>query len=110
MARWFRFRHFRSRLLVLVVGLIAAAQAGTFLLVNQAHHASARARIESDLARGARDFQRLVDQRVDSLGEDFFEKHVFLVRSKKQVARSQKEGHDGDSPILASDFWLLDSA
>jgi adenylate cyclase len=101
MAGWFRFRRFRSRLLALVVGLVAAAQAGTFLLVTKAQRANALARIAADLDRGARDFQRLVDRRIDGLvtaarlmSADYAIRSLFLQEAvDRATARSALESY-----------------
>lgn len=63
----FRFRRFRTRLLVLLVGLLAVAQAGTYLVVSRANRASALATIDAELASAARQFAATVAQREKAL-------------------------------------------
>ncbi|OHE82961.1 MAG: hypothetical protein A3G75_09325 [Verrucomicrobia bacterium RIFCSPLOWO2_12_FULL_64_8] len=62
--RWFQFRRFSSRLLLLIVGLVAVAQTVTYLLVARANRENAAVRIGENLELGARIFRRLVDDRV----------------------------------------------
>ncbi|HVU25192.1 MAG TPA: adenylate/guanylate cyclase domain-containing protein [Opitutus sp.] len=61
--RWFRFRHFSSRLLFLMAGLLAVVQAIVYLLVARANERNARTHISQNLEVGARVFRDAVDQR-----------------------------------------------
>lgn len=63
MAALFRFRRFGTRLLVFVVGLLAATQLATYTLVSRANRTNALADIEENLAQGARQFQTIVERR-----------------------------------------------
>jgi adenylate cyclase len=63
----FRFRRFSSRLLVLLLGLLFAALATTYLLVSRANLANAIAHSESNLELGSRVFERAIQQRIESL-------------------------------------------
>ncbi len=60
----FRFRHFSTRMVLLIVGLVASLEAATYLLLARVYREDALARINEDLDLGARLFQRQVDQRV----------------------------------------------
>ena len=60
----FRFRHFRTRMVLLIVGLVALLQAATYILLARLYREDALARINEDFDQGARLFHRLVDQRV----------------------------------------------
>lgn len=64
--RWspLRFRHFRTRLLLLMVGLVALVQILTYLFVVRVNRENALERIHENLDLGARFFQQDVDRRV----------------------------------------------
>ena len=62
-----RFRHFSIRLLVLLLGLLFAALASTYLLVTRANEANARSHAESNLELGARVFDATIQQRIGFL-------------------------------------------
>lgn len=85
MAGWFRFRRFRTRLIVLIAGLLAFVQAGTYLLVSRANRANALATINADLARAARQFDNNARLREENLlrdarlmANDYAMKQLFL--------------------------------
>ena len=59
-----RFHHFRTRLLLLMVGLVALVQILTYLLVVRVNRENALERIHDNLDLGARFFQQDVDRRV----------------------------------------------
>src|SRR5262245_23177088 len=59
----FRFRRFRSRLLVLFVALLTLLQTATYLLVRQANRQHAMAEIDARLRTGAQIFMKLIEQR-----------------------------------------------
>ncbi len=59
----FRFRRFSTRLLVLVLGLVAAALLSTYLLVTRANRANAIAHIESRLAADVKVFWASIEFR-----------------------------------------------
>jgi adenylate cyclase len=61
------FRRFGSRLLVLVVGLVALAQAANYVFVVRESHKSALERIHKGLDQGALLFRRRTDARLDDL-------------------------------------------
>lgn len=65
----FRFRRFRTRLLVLIVGLLAAALGVSYLLVTRANRANAIAHIEQNLAGALRVFRFSVELRQDRLAQ-----------------------------------------
>lgn len=62
-----RLRRFRTRLLLLVLGLLSAALAATYFLVAGANRESARLHIEQNLATSVRVFSRSVELRKESL-------------------------------------------
>ena len=57
MAGLFSFRRFRTRLLVLILGLLAAALGASYLLVTRANRANAIAHIEQSLTAALRVFR-----------------------------------------------------
>ncbi|HEY4300357.1 MAG TPA: adenylate/guanylate cyclase domain-containing protein [Candidatus Didemnitutus sp.] len=85
MRAWFRFRRFRTRLLVMLLGLLAAVLGGTYLLVSRANYANALAHSETNLDLGARVYEEAVRQRIelltkgaDSLTRDYAMKQVLI--------------------------------
>jgi adenylate cyclase len=65
--RLFRFRRYGSRLLLLIVGLLALAQCANFVLVRRANTRNAIERINADLDKGALLFTHRVNARLDDL-------------------------------------------
>ena len=65
--KFFRFRRFSTRVLALVLGLLFAALATTYLLVSSANQANALRQAKSNLELGARVFDEAVRQRIDYL-------------------------------------------
>ncbi len=63
----FRFRHFGTRLLCIIVGLLAVAQLTTFFFVAQANRRNALAAVEQALDRGARQFEAITRGRQADL-------------------------------------------
>ncbi|MBI4622106.1 MAG: adenylate/guanylate cyclase domain-containing protein [Verrucomicrobia bacterium] len=63
----FRFRRFSVRLLVLLLGLLFAALATTYLLVSRANESNARAHAEANLELAAGIFDETVAQRIEFL-------------------------------------------
>ncbi|MFI5335239.1 MAG: adenylate/guanylate cyclase domain-containing protein [Opitutales bacterium] len=61
------FRRFSFRLLVLLLGLLFAALASTYLLVSRANETNARSHAEANLELGARIFTEATRQRIDFL-------------------------------------------
>jgi adenylate cyclase len=59
-----KFRRFSSRLLLLIVGLVALAQYATYALVVGINHRNAVARINENLDLGAQLFERRVDDNL----------------------------------------------
>lgn len=115
-AGWLRFRHFRSRLLVLVVGLVAAVQGATFLVVARANRENALVTIEADLALAARQFQNNARLREENLlrdarlmANDYAMKQLFLAdHFSAATARSALTSYSArvQAPLLL----LLDPA
>jgi adenylate cyclase len=64
---FFRFRRFSTRVLALVLGLLFASLATTYILVSLANTATALRQAESNLELGARVFDEAVRQRIDYL-------------------------------------------
>lgn len=64
---WIRRWRFRTRLLVPVVGLLALVQLVTLALVARANRTNARTEIDAALDRGARQFERIMQQREADL-------------------------------------------
>ena len=69
MAGLLSFRRFRTRLLVLILGLLAAALGGSYVLVTRANRANAIAHIEQNLAGALRVFWFSVELRKDRLAQ-----------------------------------------
>lgn len=69
MRGWFRFRHFRTRLIVLLVGLLALVQIGTYFTVSRANSTNALRHAEESLDRGQKFFQEAVAVRVEVLAK-----------------------------------------
>ncbi len=65
--RFPRFRRFGSRLLVLVVGLVALAQAANYVFVVRENRKSAVVRIQQGLEQGALLFTRRTGSKLDDL-------------------------------------------
>lgn len=63
----FRIRRFRTRLLLLIVGLLASTQFAAYVLVSRANRANAIEAIGAALDRGARQFQSIVTRREADL-------------------------------------------
>ena len=63
----FRFRRFRTRLLLLVTGLVAALLAAVYLLVTRANERNAREHIEANLHIGENVFNEAVRQGIENL-------------------------------------------
>lgn len=120
MTRWLRFRRFRTRLLVLIVGLVALVQAATFLVVARANRANALATINADLTRAARQFAANARLRQESLlfaarqmANDYAMKQLFLMEEfSAPTARSALTSYQAriQAPLivlLAPDGKLL---
>ena len=111
-----RFRRFSTRLLVLVLGLVAAVQAATFLVVARANRANALATIEADLARAAVQFASNARLREENLlrdarlmANDYAMKQLFLAPEfSAATARSALASYSArvQAPLLV----LLDPA
>ncbi len=80
-----QFRRYGTRLLILIVGLVALAQCADYVLVVRANRANAVERIHEDLDQGALLFARRVDARMDELAvraalmsDDYSIRQLFL--------------------------------
>jgi len=80
-----QFRRFGSRLLLLIVGLIAFAQLSDYLLVASASRRNAVERINENLGQGTLLFERRVNARMDELSgraalmsDDYSIRQLFL--------------------------------
>ncbi len=83
--KFFRFRRFSTRVLALVLSLLFAALATTYILVSRANTANALRQAKSNLELGARVFDAATRQRIDSLASssqvmlgDYVSKQVLL--------------------------------
>lgn len=116
MAGALRFRRFSTRLLVLVLGLVAAVQAATFLVVARANRANALATIGADLSRAAVQFANNARLRQENLlrdarlmANDYAMKQLFLAPEfSAATARSALASYSArvQAPLLV----LLDPA
>ncbi len=111
-----RLRRFRTRLLVLIVGLLAVVQGATFFVVARANRENALVTIRADLARAARQFQNNARLREENLlrdarlmANDYAMKQLFLAdRFSAETARSALTSYSArvQAPLLL----LLDPA
>lgn len=116
MRGWFRFRHFRTRLIVLIAGLLALVQVATYLVVSRANRSNALATINADLARAARQFAANARLREENLlrdarlmANDYAMKQLFLMEEfSPATARSALASYSArvQAPLLV----LLDPA
>ncbi len=114
MTHWFRFRHFRTRLLVLIVGLVAALQIATFLIVAHANRSNALTSIDDALTRASRQFEVSTHRREEALllaarlmANDYAMKQLFLTDEfSAPTARSALTSYQGR--IQAPLILLLD--
>jgi adenylate cyclase len=104
------FRSFRSRMLVLVVGLVLLSQALAFVLVSYANTRNATRQIAADLEAGAGVFRRLIDERSAGLianarllSGDFAFKQAFASGDRETIL-SAMENHLGR---MEADAMLL---
>lgn len=65
--RFPRFRRFGSRLLLLIVGLVALAQCANYIFVVRENRKSAARRIDEGLEQGAQIFKHRTDAKLDEL-------------------------------------------
>lgn len=106
----FRFRHFRTRLIVLIAGLLALVQVATYLIVSRANRANALATINADLARAARQFTANARLREENLlrdarlmANDYAMKQLFLAEEfNPATARSALASYSArvDAPLI----------
>jgi adenylate cyclase len=64
---WFSFRHFQTRLLVLILILVISLQAGVFFIVSSAANRNAIRTTEASLQMTARSLQTILSSRSDNL-------------------------------------------
>jgi adenylate cyclase len=111
-----RFRRFRTRLLLLIVGLLAAAQITAYVLVSRANRANAIEAIGAALDQGARQFQSIVSRREYDLllaarmmAGDYAMRQLFLMDTfSPETASSALATYRNriDAPVII----LLDAA
>jgi adenylate cyclase len=80
-----QFRRYGSRLLLLIVGIVALAQCADYVLVERANYRNAIERIHENLEKGALLFKRRVDARLEELSgraeimsDDYSIRQLFL--------------------------------
>lgn len=116
MSGWFRFRHFRTRLIVLIAGLLAFVQIATYVVVSRANRSNALATINADLARAARQFANNARLREENLlrdarlmANDYAMKQLFLAEEfSPPTARSALASYS--ARVQAPLILLLDPA
>ncbi len=116
MRGWFRFRHFRTRLIVLIAGLLAFVQIATYLIVSRANRSNALATINADLGRAARQFANNARLREENLlrdarlmANDYAMKQLFLAEEfSAETARSALASYS--ARVQAPLILLLDPA
>ena len=98
--RWapFRFRHFRTRLLLLLLALVGVAQLAAFLVVAEVHQADARREILHDLDIAARQFAKEIERgngylarTAEALSGDYGFKQTFARTQDAATLRSALE-------------------
>lgn len=112
----FRFRLFRTRLIVLITGLLAFVQIATYLLVSRANRSNALATINADLGRAARQFANNARLREENLlrdarlmANDYAMKQLFLADEfSPATARSALASYS--ARVQAPLILLLDPA
>ncbi len=110
MRGWFRFRRFRTRLVVLIVGLVAAVQVATYQVVSRANRSTALDTIEANLTSAARQFAASSDLREADLllaarlmAGDYAMKQLFLADEfSPATARSALASYQGriQAPLI----------
>ncbi|HLP24316.1 MAG TPA: adenylate/guanylate cyclase domain-containing protein, partial [Acidobacteriota bacterium] len=116
MSRELRFRHFRTRLIVLIAGLLAFVQIATYLIVSRANRSNALATINADLGRAARQFANNARLREENLlrdarlmANDYAMKQLFLAEEfSAETARSALASYS--ARVQAPLILLLDPA
>ena len=97
----FRFQRFRTRLLVLMLGLLGLTQAATYLIVTQANRTTAVTAINAALARGVQQFEAISARREADLllaarlmAADYAMRQLFLIEEfSPATARSALESY-----------------
>ncbi len=97
----FRFRRFRTRLLVLLLGLLGISQAVTYVLVTRANRTTAITAINEALARGVNQFASIAERRKADLllaarlmAADYAMRQLFLIEEfSPATARSALESY-----------------
>ncbi len=93
-----RFRHFRTRLLVLLLALVGAAQLTALLVVDEVHSADAQREIQRDLGVAARQFAKEIERgngylarTAEALSGDYGFKQTFAQTQDVATLRSALE-------------------
>ncbi len=91
----FRFRRFRTRLLVLIAGLVALVQGAGYLAVTRVNRHNAVEAISENLGYGARLFERLVQERLADnqvraqlMTADYALRQLFIKNSDQATIKS----------------------
>jgi adenylate cyclase len=100
-AGFFRFQRFRTRLLVLMLGLLGLTQAVTYLIVTRANRTTAVSAINAALARGVQQFEAISARREADLllaarlmAADYAMRQLFLIDEfSPATARSALESY-----------------
>lgn len=100
-AGFFRFQRFRTRLLVLMLGLLGLTQAATYLIVTRANRTTAVTAINAALARGVQQFEAISARREADLllaarlmAADYAMRQLFLIEEfSPATARSALESY-----------------
>lgn len=115
MAGPFRFRRFRTRLLVLILGLLGISQAVTYVLVTRANRTTAITAINEALARGVSQFASIAERREADLllaarlmAADYAMRQLFLIEDfSPATARSALESYQERIQRLQSPVIVL---
>jgi len=110
-----RFRRFRSRLLTMIVGLVALIQGVTYMIVSHIHLENAQQTIRQNLDAGGREFQRVMRERAEDtlirgelMQNDYALRQVLLGGANRATVDSALDSYRGR--FQASRMALLDPA
>ena len=96
MPRLFRFKHFSSRMIAILVGLLVLTLGATFLLVSRANVSNALAHSKANLRIGEKIYDDAVKQQIDSLA------HSASVMTSDSAIRQLLQPEHFDKKTLSS--------
>ena len=111
-----RFRRFRTRLLVLIAGLVALVQGAGYLAVTRVNRHNAVEAITENLGTGARLFDHLVQERLDDnqvraqlMTADYALRQLFIKNSDQATVKSALVSYQlrFKSPLFGTPLLVL---